>query len=159
MSDRGNNQRPPGRGGYSPIEIIELPNILINPGDPIPPPVELIAASTPLETCPCEPVEPKPGLPTSRARRRAERVLHRMNRLPEADRQFLELIAFRGMTPKQVAKALGVSRKDVYIRYGELMEKLGRPPVRRFPPPPRMPQPPAPKSDDGHETPAAPESA
>lgn len=39
---RKHRQPAPGPGFYVPAEIIELPNTLLKPGDPIPPPIEFI---------------------------------------------------------------------------------------------------------------------
>lgn len=155
MSRRNRDPIPPPGAAYVQAEIVELPNLLHKPGAPLPPAVELTPVGPTAHMSVGEPVEVKPRPKRSRRRRQVERVFDRLGRLPAADRLFIELLVFRGMNAKQVAKVLDITRKEVYIRYGEVMERLARPPRRGFVPPPGPPpQPTAPQT-----APAPPEGA
>jgi DNA-directed RNA polymerase specialized sigma24 family protein len=108
----------PAGSAPGPVPIIELRNTMLKPGDPIPPPVEPLSWAR----------------ARNRSRHAVERILRRVAKLPDSDRALLEMLYFRKQPAKQVAAALGITRKELYIRYGEILGRLARP--RRRPPEP-----------------------
>lgn len=112
--------KPDRKGTYQQIPLIEMENVLRKPGDPIPPPVEPLAVTRARD----------------RSRHAVERVLRRIAKLPESDRTLIEAMFFRRTPDKQLAASLGITRKELYVRYGEIMARLARP-RRRQPEQPR----------------------
>ena len=56
----------------------------------------------------------------------AERVREALSALPVGEREVIELVAWDGLSPAEIAAALGIARATVYVRLHRARQRLAR---------------------------------